>query len=169
MTVSLLIILRILHIFAGVLWVGAAWMVVGFLEPTASALGNDGGKFLGYMVRVRRFPMVIAAAGGLNVLVGAILYWNRFGGINLGTASGLAFSIGAVCAITALAIGGGRVAPTTYKLVDLGTAIAKAGKPPAPEQLSELQRLQRILKRDGTAVAILLAITLLGMASGRYL
>lgn len=169
MTVDLVILLRILHIFAGVLWVGAAWMFVGFLQPTAAALGNDGGKFLGYMVLARRFPMVIASAGGLNVLAGILLYWNKFGGINLSTTSGLVFSISAVAAIIALAIGGAVTARDSVKMANLGAAIAKAGKPPTPEQIAELHSLQETLKQASIAVAILLAITLLGMASGRYL
>jgi uncharacterized membrane protein len=169
MSTSIVVLLRIIHIFAGVAWVGSVWMVVGFLIPTAEALGMDGGKFLGYMTNVRRFPMVIAAAGGLNVLAGLLLYYNRFNGINITTPSGLAFSIGAVSAITALAIGGAVVGRDSVKLANLGATIAKAGKPPSPEQLAELGRLQGTLKQAAIVVAVLLAITLLGMASGRYL
>lgn len=169
MSVPIVILLRIIHIFAGVLWVGAAWMAVGFLGPTAEALGMDGGKFLGYMTNVRRFPFVIAAAGGLNVLAGLFLYYNRFGGINLTTPSGLAFSIGAVCALIALALGGAVVGRDSVELAAVGGAIAKAGKAPTPEQIAELRRLQGSLKQAGIIVAVLLAISLLGMASGRYL
>ena len=36
-----MVVLRLLHIGFGVLWVGAAWMLLVFVIPTAQALGPD--------------------------------------------------------------------------------------------------------------------------------
>jgi uncharacterized membrane protein len=40
--VSLIIILRIIHIFSGVFWVGVSFFNIGFLQPTIRATGAEG-------------------------------------------------------------------------------------------------------------------------------
>jgi len=39
------LILRLIHIGAGAFWVGAVFLNVLFLQPTAMALGPEGGCF----------------------------------------------------------------------------------------------------------------------------
>ena len=69
-----LIILRILHIAAGVFWVGAAALFFFFVEPTVKALGPTGGAFMGHLSKVKRMPLVILMSAGLTVLAGILLY-----------------------------------------------------------------------------------------------
>ena len=77
--------LRLLHIVAGLLWVGAALMMSLYIEPTAAASGADGKRFLrapampvrslleaslaysaSQHLRVTRFPVYIAVCRKLK-------------------------------------------------------------------------------------------------------
>lgn len=163
------IILRIIHIFSGVFWVGAAWMAAFFLVPTAIALGPDAGKFMSYLTNVRRYPIVSSIAAILTVLAGITLYWKDFGGINISTPAALTFTIGGLAGIIALIIGGAVLGPTATRIGRLGAEIQGAGKPPTPDQVAEMQKLQKRMQQSALAVAIILGIALLCMASARYL
>lgn len=164
-----LIILRIIHIFSGVFWVGAAWMAAFFLLPTAIALGPDAGKFMSYLTNVRRYPVVATIAAVLTVLAGITLYWKDYGGITISTAASLTFTIGGLAGITALIIGGAVVGPTAARIGKLGAEIQTAGKPPSPDQVAEMQKLQKRMQQSSLLVAVILAVALLCMASARYL
>ena len=165
------IVLRLLHIVAGVFWVGGAWMVVGFLEPTASASAPEGPKFLQKLFQ-SRFPAVMSAAGGTNILAGLLLYWKDSGGLRLDwitTRAGLGFTVGAVAAIAAFAVGFGVSNPAADKMAAIGKEIQAAGKPPTPEQAAQLGRLAKTTSNGAKWVAGLLALALVAMAVARYL
>lgn len=162
----LTIIFRILHIFAGVAWVGATWLVVFFVEPTVSALGPDGGKFMNYMATVRRYPIYIASAAGITILAGFILFGIKWGAV-WDTPKGLTFLVGGIFGLAAFVVGimtGG----VTGRLMKLGGEIAQQGRPPSPEQAAELRALQERLRTLARVTAILSSIALLGMAIARY-
>jgi len=162
------IILRLIHIFAGVLWVGAAWIGYFFLEPTVRALGPDGGKFMGYMVTSRRYSVVLMIAAILTILAGWSLWFMRYGVPSLQTGPGLAFAIGGVVGLAAAAVGGGLVGPASARMGALGREIAAGKKPPTPEQASEMASLQARLHTGGLWTAILTTIALFLMAIARY-
>src|SRR5688572_2702916 len=101
------IILRLFHILGGVFWVGAVWMMVFFLMPTAQASAPEGPKFIQRLMQ-GRLPKVMSAASGMNILSGLLLYWRDSGGLRLDwitTAAGLSFTIGGVLAIIAFVLG----------------------------------------------------------------
>ena len=165
------IVLRLIHIMGGVFWVGAAWMIAGFLFPTANAAGPEGAKFLQRLFQ-SRLPTVISAAGGLNILAGLLLYWRDSGHLRLDwitTNAGLAFTLGGASALVAFVIGFAVNKPAADRLGALGKAIQAEGKPPTPEQAAELGRLGKRLSDAATWVAVLVAIALAAMAIARYL
>ena len=165
------IVLRLLHILGGVFWVGAAWMIAGFLYPTANASAPEGPKFLQRLFQ-SRLPAVVSAAAGLNILAGLLLYWRDSGGLRLDwitTRAGLAFTVGAVAAIVAFVIGIAVTKPAADRMGALGKEIQAAGKPPTPEQAAEMQRLGKRTFDAATWVAMLLAIALITMSVARYL
>src|SRR2546421_472456 len=41
---TMTLLLRLTHILAGVFWVGAIFLIAGFLLPTARATGREGGR-----------------------------------------------------------------------------------------------------------------------------
>jgi len=164
------IVLRLLHIFAGVFWIGAIWMMVGFLQPTAEATGPDGQKFMQRLFQ-SRLPMAMSAAAGTNILAGLLLYWKDSGGLRLDwitTRAGLTFTVGGLSAIAAFVVGIVVTKSAADRLGALAKEIQAAGKPPTPEQAAELKQQQAKLFNGTKWIAALLAITLLAMAVARY-
>jgi len=164
------IVLRLLHILAGVFWVGAIWMMVGFLMPTAQASAPEGPKFIQRLMQ-GRLPKVLSAAAGTNILAGVLLYWKDSGGFRLDwitTAAGLSFTIGGVAAIIAFVLGFTVSKSAADRLAALGKEIQAGGKPPTPEQAAELKRQQAKLSTGAKWTAALLTIALIEMAIARY-
>jgi len=99
-------ILRIIHIFSAIFWVGTTLFMVFFVEPTVRALGADGGKFMQQLVGGTRFSLAMAASGWLTIGAGLLMYgpvtsWSW--GIILGPR--LALTLGAVAGIAAGVLG----------------------------------------------------------------
>ncbi len=167
-----LLIVRIVHIFAGVFWVRAALTFIAFVEPTAKALGPDSQRFMQHVVKKRRFPVFISIAAVLTIIAGSLLYWRDSGGLQLAgitSPSGLDFSVGAVAAILAFLIGTGVTRPSVNRLGQLGQEIAAAGAPPTAAQREELERIDRRMSAAGRAIMALLTIAVVAMATARYL
>jgi hypothetical protein len=168
MSDSIIIILRIIHIAVGVFWVGGAITTAFFVLPTVKATGAIGGQFAGQLMARTRLPTVLTAAGGITVLAGIILY----GGIWAGTGfSGPAvyYAIGGLIAIVAIVLGAAVARPTADKLAAVGRTIAGQGKPPTAEQNAERESLLNRLTSITQINAVLLVITVVFMAVGRYL
>ncbi len=106
----LMIVLRLLHIGAGVLWVGAAWMLYLFVMPTMQALGPETARtFTTYMLRRRRLAHAILIATVLTVGAGVILLVidiNRYTqAVWFSTGFGIGITIGGVAAIVSFILG----------------------------------------------------------------
>jgi uncharacterized membrane protein len=67
---TLMIILRLIHIFAGTFWVGGAALVVFFISPTAKSLGPDGGKVMQGVVGAGGCGVYFPGVGGVSVVSG---------------------------------------------------------------------------------------------------
>ncbi|HEY3217923.1 MAG TPA: hypothetical protein VGK15_02415 [Candidatus Limnocylindria bacterium] len=166
------IALRIVHIGAGVFWVGTAWFFFGWVEPTTKAIGQQAGPFMHHIVSQRRITPVLIAVSTLNVLAGVTLYWRASGGLAsawLQSPTGIGFTIGGLAAIAAWGIGLRVIAPTVEALDHAGGAMAAAGRPPTPEEGAAFHALEVRLHRAGVADTVLLAAAVLMMATSRYL
>lgn len=170
---AMIILLRIIHVLLGVFWVGAVVFTAIFLIPTVRALGPAGGPVMQQIGEVRKLPAFIAVAAVFTVLSGFGLYWQASGGFTnrtwLGSGTGMTFGIGAVFAIIALVLGLAVITPTAKRASALGAAMASAGRPPSPEQLTEMGRLQARLAKLGSLGAVLLVLTTTAMAIARYI
>ena len=165
------IVLRIIHVLAGVFWAGGAFALVGFVSPAAAQAGPAGGQFMGRLVLGTRWVLAVSAAAGLAVLTGVLLYWRASGGLRpewLSSGPGIGFTIGGLAAVTAMFIGV-QVGSGSRQLAELGKRIGSAGGPPSPEDVARLGAMQARMQSLGTVTAVLLVITLLGMSSARYL
>ena len=80
MNIYLLLLLRIVHILAGVGWVGGAVIHTLFLEPSAKATAPDSRRFMQYLMGRGRYSVFMAVTSGLTVLAGGLLFWNSSGG-----------------------------------------------------------------------------------------
>src|SRR5262245_1490916 len=102
------IVLRLIHILAGVFWVGSSLVFAFFIGPAMAANAEAGQKIIAHLVTKAKISARITAAAILTVLAGIWLYaidsdgftsaWQRSG-------PGVGFGIGALFAIIGLAFG----------------------------------------------------------------
>ncbi len=165
----LFISLRLIHILAGTFWVGAAVVTTAFLMPTARAMGPEGGKFVQFVLGKQRMSNYISLSAILTTLAGIALYWITSGGLQpawISTSAGSIFTIGAITGIVAAILGGVVTAPTAARMEALSKEMQSAGGPPKPEQLAQLQELQKRLGTAGLWGTLLLVVTIVTMAIG---
>jgi uncharacterized membrane protein len=164
-------LLRVIHILAGVFWVGGLLFVARFLLPTTLALGPAAGPVMDHLNRVRRLPQSLLGAGIVTVLSGLALYWRdavASGAGWMASATGMVFGAGAVFAILAILIGVTVNMPTARRLGELMASIQASGSPPSAEQQGILQALQARLANAVRSVAALLVLATAAMALARY-
>ncbi|MFB3923670.1 MAG: hypothetical protein ACE145_18245 [Terriglobia bacterium] len=164
------LVLRVVHIFCGAFWVGAALMLAGFIEPAIAALGPDGGKFMQRMMGPGRFALFMTAGGVLTALSGLGMLW--LGGSVaswLDSGYGKAIVVGGVAGLVGLVWGLSVNAPTAARLSRIGQEIQAAGGPPPADKLAQIPSLQKRLHIGGLVSALLLGFSLLAMAAARYM
>ncbi len=164
-----IIVLRILHIFGGVFWVGAAWMLVFFIEPASRAAGQGGQVFMQKLMQTGKLSVYISIAAVITVLAGGALYFMIWWQIGFASLKTIGFTIGGILGVISLGIGGGVTGPTSGALARLGGEIAAGGKPPTPEQAGRLQALQSRMSMATRWNAWISSASLLLMAIARYL
>ncbi len=165
------LLFRIIHIFAGVFWIGGFVVLFGFLQPAAKATAPAGPQFMQHLMLRQRFSSALMTAAILTVLAGALLYWRDSSGLKpewITTRVGLGFSLGAVTGILALIIGLVWIRPRSDRLSALGAQIQTAGGPPTPAQAAELAAINSFITRSSQLNFVLLTISLLAMATARY-
>ena len=162
------LVLRIIHIGAGVFWVGGVLMMTFFIAPTVGVIGEGGPKFVAHLVKNLKFTTRMSIAAGLTVLAGVWLYWIDSSGFqsawmmsSVGTGFGIGSFFGAVGFVYGILIG-----RTTNGLVKLGEQMQ--GKP-SPEQLAQLQALQKRQGMYSRVTSISLILSVLFMAAARFL
>lgn len=168
---SLIIFLRTVHIFAGVLWVGSAVFYLFFVEPVVKSLGPAGPKFMQGLIERRRYPIYMSVVSLLTVVAGALLYWYTSAGLQIGwitSGPGIGFTIGSVVSIVVFFMGIFMLGPRAQRMSAIGKEIAAAGGPPNPEQAAQLQKLNRELDRIERLDFYMLTIALVTMATARY-
>ncbi len=164
---------RFLHIVAGVLWVGSAFLFVGFIGPSAAEVGPSAGPLLTAAVKKRKVAKVITGLGVVNVLAGWVLWLRNMDAVgSLGdwvtSSFGLGLTIGGLLATITFFVGFLGVGRNVERLVDLGGEVAASGGPPTPQQQSELDRLGAALERHGKVDLLLLVLATTAMATARY-
>jgi uncharacterized membrane protein len=159
--------LRIVHILAGIFWVGGTLIMAFFVGPTMGATGEAGQKFVGHLVNNLKFSSRMAAAAGSTILAGFILYWidsNGFTSAWMSSGAGRGFGIGAGFALIGFVFGL-LVARTTRAMAKLGTQIQ--GRP-SPEQMTQLEGLRKQQATYSNITAVLLILATIFMAIARY-
>ena len=166
------IILRVIHIGTGTFWVGAAFVLFLFVQPSVKDLGPEGQRFMGHLATRKRLPLMITLSGVVTVLAGLLLYWRASGGLDVDwitSGPGLGFTVGARAAIVTLALGLSITKPAVDRIGALGQEIASRGGQPTPEQGDEMRQLQARTVAVGRVTMVLLAIAVVAMAVARYL
>ncbi len=166
---TLMVIMRIIHIFAGVFWVGSTFFLLRYVEPTVAATGDSGRQFMSYLGMKTNFSPIMGLAGLLSVLSGVVMYYIIFDGTDLlGSGYGLSLTIGAISGILAL-IGGllfqGR---SSMKMKAVMAEMEAADGPPTPEQLAVMKAGSEQIALGTRIGAVLMTVALLGMSIAQY-
>lgn len=167
-----MVLLRLVHIFAGIVWVGAAWFMTFVLNPTAHALGRDGQAFMRGFSRHSQISRVMMVTSLLTVLAGLLLYYrvsDHFNSDWISSAGGVVLTIGSVAGISEFLFGGMVIGPTAKQLSGLGAEIERGGGPPSTDQSARLNTLQSRLGRTEIVSAVLTIVAVAGMAAARYI
>jgi uncharacterized membrane protein len=166
------IILRVIHIAAGIFWVGAAFVLFLFIQPSVKELGPEGQRFMGHLAVRKKLPMLIMLSAILTVLAGILLYWRASDGFDvdwISSGPGVTFTVGGLAAIATLALGVSVTKPAMDRMGALGQEIGTSGGQPTPSQASEMQRLQARVVLIGRLSLVLLTIAVVAMAAARFL
>jgi uncharacterized membrane protein len=165
-----MIILRIIHIFAGVFWVGVAFFNIGYLQPTIRATGAEGQKVMRHLTQQTRFTSATYGSATLNMLSGLIMYWilSGFQWSFLSSGYGLVLTIGSIAGLLAWLVVIFLLRNIFSQMKAIGQQIQTQGGPPTAEQSSQMQTLGAQLIRIGQTNLVLLIIALVGMAAAQY-
>ncbi len=166
--IYLIWLLRIIHIVAGVFWVGGTLMMTFFIAPAIGSTGESGQRFVGHLMNNLKFSNRMAIAAGSTILAGFILYWIDSQGFTsawMSSGAGRGFGIGAGFALIGFVFGL-LVGRTTKAMAQLGAQIQ--GKP-SPDQMNGLQALARRQATFSGIAAAMLVIATIFMAIARYM
>lgn len=163
-----MVILRIIHIFSGVLWAGGSIMMTAFIGPAAREVGADAKAFMQQLTLRSRFSPVMSLSAVLTVISGAAMYWLIFNGINLATGAGLALTVGGLLGIIAAVVGFYTQKGGVDRLKAISKNIQIAGGPPSAEQAKEIQTIQENIAKSGAFLTMLILLSLLGMSLSEY-
>lgn len=164
--------LRLTHVLLGAFWVGAGLFFTLFLGPAVRAAGPDGGKVMAKLQLSTGWPKMIAAAAGLTVVSGILLFvrnWLAIGSGWLTSGPGIGFALGGLAGLAGAIHGGAVLGRLSRTIAQRGEAIQAAGRPPTAEESAELAALQQEVDNASRISAILLTIAILLMAVSRYL
>jgi uncharacterized membrane protein len=164
-------LLRVVHVLVGAFWVGSILFMAAFLVPSVRAAGPAGGAVMQQLVQARRLPRWLQTAAILTIVSGIGLYWVDSAGFRsawLGSGPGRVFGLGGTFAVLAAIVGVVVNLPTARRLTALAARVQSSGRPPAPDEAAEMQRLQARLGRATMVAAGLLVLATLAMAVARY-
>ena len=161
---------RFLHIVAGVLWVGSAFLFAAFLGPSAAEVGPGAMPLLTVMVKKRKVHKVITYLAMTTVTAGWIMWLRDLTEIDdfLGGRLGQVLTIGAVLATVAFFVGYYGVGKNVEKLVDLGGEMGSGDGPPAPEKMAAMQHVGAELEKHSKIDLVLLLLAVTAMSTARY-
>lgn len=162
--------LRLVHIVAGVVWVGSAAFVALFVLPTARTAGTEGARFVGRLTQ--RMGPFLGLAMLLTVVPGFMMYGRLSAGFNrawVTSRPGLALAAGAALSLIAVLVGVLMNRPAGVKMAALRGNVETQGGVPSATQAAELARLESRVERGARLVAVLLVLAVAAMATAHYL
>lgn len=167
----LMVVLRFIHIVLGVLWVGGVFALSVIIVPGMQKLGvpMDG---LMKTLNARKFSQIMMAFGGLTVLAGLSMMYvlsRGDGQLYFSSPMGRTLSLGGLCAILALVVGGSVVRPILPKIGMLQADLA--ANPPKGDdpRVAQVAALQKKIVFFSKLVVALLLIAVACMAVARYI
>ena len=164
----LMLVLRFIHIIAGIIWGGGSLIMEFFIGRTVRETGEVGQKFIQHLMGRVKLHKFMTAAAVSTALAGAALYWIDSHGLTSGwmrAGAGFGFGVGAVFGLVAF-IAGMIFGSNNAKLGMVGSQIQ--GKP-TEEQLAQIQTIQKRIKTVSPIHTYSMMVAMIFMAISRYL
>lgn len=163
-------IFRLLHIVAGVIWVGAGVLVSMYVEPALERSGVDTTQFMRSLYTRTGFDKLMPIVAVITTVAGIILYWMVTNGFSdadfMRSGKGIVLGIGALFGLLAFGHGGGTLGRMTGKYTKL---VNEAGDNPTKEQQQSLTELEAKLRHHGRISMWLAVLAVVFMAGARYI
>lgn len=166
------IVLRVIHFFAGIAWAGTGFFMAGSVLPAVRKAGPEGGRVMGVIAGPGRYSQFMGATATLTVLSGLLLFWRASGGLDrswFASGHGWVLTIGALAGLAAWLHGAMVISRLDGQITKLGKEIQAVQGPPPPEKLAEMQSLQEKQSTHGNLSLILIALAVLGMSIAEYI
>jgi uncharacterized membrane protein len=163
-------VLRIVHVLGGVLWVGTAVFVAAFLMPAMKDAGPAAGPVMAGLQK-RKMMVFMPVTAILTILSGIRLLMivsNGFDGSYFATGSGRTFGWAGVIAIIAFLLGMFISRPAMGRAGAIAASLPSTPEAERGPLMQEMQALRERAAKISLLVAVLLVLTVLGMAVGRY-
>lgn len=165
----IVLLLRFLHIFAGIAWAGAGFLALTVISPYIAKMQVQGGGMSSFY-QTSRWSAFMGAAGGITVLAGLILYFGRslFGWATMvfSQAGTTVLTIGAVAGVLALLHGGAILSRKQRQFGEFAASITGA---PTADQRAQLAKLMQDLQMHTYISFALVLISVIGMAIARHI
>ncbi len=163
---TVMIVLRIIHIFCGVFWIGFAITNFFYLQPAIKATGADGQSVIRYLGSKTKMMSTVYWAATLTLISGLGMFHPIVALMNTGY--GMAISIGAMAGTIAWVLVIFVVRNIINQTQKLGMTIGSQEGPPSQDQLTQVETLGLRLNLFGKVVIGFMVISLLGMSVAQY-
>lgn len=162
-----MLILRLVHIFAAIVWGGGALLMSLFIGRGIAATANVGQQFAQYLTNTLRIHIFMSVAAVATIFAGAALYWIDSDGFTsswMKSGPGIAFTIGAGFGLISF-ISGAIFGNGNARLGQIGAQIKDK---PTSDQLAQIQALQKRNKAMTPIHVVSMILAMIFMASARY-
>ena len=157
------ILLRIIHIFGGIYWVGTAFFLAVVLVPASRRLGANSMTVTGPVYSNPMFGIGFAASAILTTVAGTLLWWEISDGFNadyMGSDQGIVLSIGVLAGFLGFGHGLGALGRYGRKFEQAYTA--------EPRDVEAATQAENKIARNSYISLGLMIISVVGMSSARY-
>lgn len=164
--------LRLVHIIAGIIWVGFGWFMAFMLRPAVKALGQEGQSFMRGLAKHTPLVALMPVVALLTVVSGLLLYYrisDHFNSDWMGSTAGVVLTVGSIAGIVEFVFGGIVIGPTMGKIGQIASALESQGTPPSQDQLGQLRELQARMGWAEPASSAMTFVAVVGMAAARYM
>lgn len=169
---TLILVLRLIHLFGGVFWVGTAIFNTFFLGPALATVGPTAGSVMGALER-KKLMTALPLSAIATMASGIWLMWIDAAGAPsafMRSGVGAVFAIGGLCAILAFLLSMVVSRPAFVAVGQLSASLAAATSPTERDQLqAQINALRyRVTVASKWATGLLLGAVAC-MAVARYL
>ena len=158
-----IILLRIVHIFASIYWVGTALFLVLVLIPVSRRMGENSLNLVGPVYSSPMFGISFAVSAIATTIAGLLLWWEVSDGFNadyMGSDGGIVLSIGVLAGL--LAFGHGLFALGKYSR-QFATAYSAE-----PRNIDVAKNAENKIARNSYISLGLMIVAVVGMSAARY-